>query len=91
MIQGAQPPLSPYQQMIDRHKSYAPPYPHISEINSWKLPSLAQQMIPPYLLYPARQMEGAPGYQWDYQPMYDQNKGIHNYREQGNLNPSERE
>ncbi|KAK1133380.1 hypothetical protein K0M31_011195 [Melipona bicolor] len=92
VIQGAPPPLSPYQQMIDRHKSYAPLYPHIPEINSWKLPSLAQQMIPPHLLYPARQMEGAPGYQWDYQPMYDQNKGIYNsYREQGNLNPPEQD
>ncbi|XP_012167558.2 uncharacterized protein LOC100642337 [Bombus terrestris] len=90
IAQGVQPPL-PYQQMVDRHKPYAPLYPHVSEVNSWKLPNLAQQMIPPQLLlYPARQMEGAPGYQWDYQPIYDRNKAIYNsYPEQSNLNPSE--
>ncbi|KOC59918.1 Low-density lipoprotein receptor-related protein 11 [Habropoda laboriosa] len=92
-----------YRQMVDQRKPLAPLYAHVPEVNPWELPNLAHQMIPQQqpLLYPAQQMEvpqmhkdfGAPGYQWDYQPLYDQNKDLYNpvnsFREQNNLNPYE--
>ncbi|XP_053997247.1 uncharacterized protein LOC128886400 [Hylaeus anthracinus] len=114
MIQGPQPPppllpvdIIKYQQMVDQHKSLAPLYARIPEVNPkpWELPNLAHQIIPQQqpLLYPAQQMElpqlhkgfGAPGYQWDYQPMYEQNKDMYNpvntFHEQNNLNPNEQD
>ncbi|KZC13521.1 Low-density lipoprotein receptor-related protein 11 [Dufourea novaeangliae] len=105
-------PLSPvdiikYQQMVDQHKSFAPLYAHVPEVNPkpWELPNLAHQMIPQQqpLLYSAQQMEvpqlhkgfGAPGYQWDYQPLYEQNKDmyspINSLHGQNSLNPYEQD
>lgn len=108
IIQGPQPPPPPlpidnmkYQQMIDQHKFPVPQYAH-PEVNSWMLPNSDQQMIPRPISYPAQQVEilpihkgfGAPGYQWNLQPMYDQNKDIYNpvnsFHEQNNLNRYER-
>ncbi|CAL7939594.1 unnamed protein product [Xylocopa violacea] len=91
-----------YQQMIDQHKPLAPLYARVQEVNPWELPNLAHQIIPQQqsLLYPAQQMEipqmhkgfGGPGYQWDYQTMYDQNKDVYNtFREPNNLNPYEQD
>lgn len=106
IVQGPQPPPPPlpdiikYQQMADPHKPLGPLY-RVPEVNPWELPNLSRQAIPQQqLLYPGQQMElpqmhksfGAPGYQWDYQPIYDQNKDIYNsYHEQGNLNPYEQD
>lgn len=112
MIQGPQPPppllpvnIIKYQQMIDQHKSLAPLYARVPEVNPkpWELSNLAHQIIPQQqpLLYPAQQVEVpqvhknfAPGYQWDYQSMYEQNKDVYNpvnsFHEQSNLNPYER-
>lgn len=90
-----------YQQMVDQHKALGPLYARVPEVNPWELPNLSHQMIPQQpFLYPPQQMEvpqmhkgfGVPGYQWDYQPMYDQNKDTYNsFREQSNLNPYESE
>ncbi|XP_043251201.1 uncharacterized protein LOC122396676 isoform X1 [Colletes gigas] len=114
VIQGPQPPqpllpvdIKKYQQMIDQHKSLAPLYARVPEVNPkpWELPNLGHQMIPQQqpLLYPAQQMEipqlyksfGVPRYQWDHQPMYEQNKDIYNpvnsFHEQSNLNPYEQD
>ncbi|XP_029041409.2 uncharacterized protein LOC114875376 [Osmia bicornis bicornis] len=104
IIQGPQPPPPPlpidnikYQQMVDQHKFPVPQYAH-PEVNSWMLPNSDQQMIPRPISYPAQQMEilpihkgyGAPGYQWNLQPIYDQNKDMYNpinsFHEQSNLN-----
>lgn len=96
-----------YQQTVDQHKSLAPLYPRVPGVNPkpWELANVAHQMMPqqqPPLLYPAQQMDipelhkgfGAPGYQWDYQPAYEQDKNIYNavnsYREPNNLNTYER-
>ncbi|CAK9824057.1 Low-density lipoprotein receptor-related protein 11 [Anthophora retusa] len=94
-----------YQQMVDQHKPLAPLYARVPEVNPWELPNLAHHVIPQQqpLLYPAQQLEvpqihkdfGAPGYQWDYQPLYDQNKDLYNpvnsFREPNNLNPYEQD
>ncbi|KAK2581347.1 hypothetical protein KPH14_008114 [Odynerus spinipes] len=90
VMQGPSPQLPSnvmkYQQMIDQHKAFAPIYPRGPESNpkSWELPNLARQVLsqPQNLLYPAQQMEipqmqknfGSSAYQWDYQPLYEQNK-----------------
>lgn len=94
-----------YQQMVDHRKPLAPLYARVPEVNPWELPNLPHQMIPQQqpVLYPGQQMEvpqmhnkgfGAPGYPWDYQPVYDQNKDLYSsansYREQSNLSPYER-
>ncbi|XP_017753619.1 PREDICTED: uncharacterized protein LOC108546091 isoform X2 [Eufriesea mexicana] len=105
VIQGPQSILPAdimkYQQMVDQHKALGPLYARVPEVNPWELPNLSHQMIPQQpFLYPAQQMEvsqlhkgfGVPGYQWDYQPMYDQNKDTYNsFHEQGNLNPYDQE
>ncbi|XP_076683225.1 uncharacterized protein LOC143376604 isoform X2 [Andrena cerasifolii] len=97
-----------YQQTVDQHKSLAPLYPHVPGVNPkpWELANVAHQMMPqqqPPLLYPAQQLDipelhkgfGAPGYQWDYQPVYKQDKNIYNavnsYREPNNLNTYEQD
>lgn len=107
IIQGPQSPspllpvdIIKYQQMIDQHKSLPPMYARIPEVN-WKLPNLSHRMIPQQpLLYSVQRMEvpqihkgfAAPGYAWDYQSMYDQNKDIYNsFHEQGNSNPYEQD
>jgi hypothetical protein len=73
-----------YQQMIEQHKPSF--YPVAPEINpkAWEVPNLARQMSQPQnILYPgqpvelqaqARKSYGSPGYQWDYQQLYEQNK-----------------
>nr|KAF7408923.1 hypothetical protein H0235_013775 [Vespula pensylvanica] len=75
-----------YQQMINQHKKV---YHHGSENNPqrWELSQ------PQNLLYPV-QMEksfGSPAYQWDYQPLYEQNKDSYvpgnSYHGQNNFNP----
>lgn len=108
MIQAPHPPsdIMGYQQ-IDQHKS--PPlaryYPAGPEINPkpWEIPgNTAHQMPQPQnILYPVQPVEmqqmrknyGMPGNQWDYQPLYDPNKGpyapVNSFHEQ-NINPYER-
>ncbi|XP_017886994.1 uncharacterized protein LOC108629112 [Ceratina calcarata] len=105
IVQGPQPPPPPlpdiikYQQMTDPHKPLGPLYARVPEVNPWELPNLPHQAIP-QPLYPAQQMEipqmhksfAVPGYPWDYQPIYDQNKDVYNsYHEQSNLNPYEQD
>lgn len=112
VIQGPRPAsflpvdVIKYQQIGDQHKSLAPLYAHVPEMNPkpWELANIAHQMMPQQqpLLYPAQQIDvsqyhknfAAPAYQWDYQPLYEQNKNIYNpvntIREQSNLNPYER-
>ncbi|XP_076222455.1 uncharacterized protein LOC116429393 isoform X2 [Nomia melanderi] len=107
LMQRPQPPqqllpidIIKYQQMVDQHKSLAPLYARVPEVNPkpWELHNIAHQIIPQQqpLLYPAQQVEvpqghkefGAPGYQWDYQPLYEQNKDAYNpvnsFHEQNN-------
>lgn len=89
-----------YQQMLDERK---PSYPAAPEINSktWQLPNIARQISQPQNLYPGQQAEipqihnnfRSSGYQWNYQPIYEQNKDpyspANSFHEQ-NLNPYER-
>lgn len=78
-----------YQQIIDQHKPppLAPFYPAGSEINpkTWEISgnTVHQMSQPQNILYPGQPVEiqmqmrknyGSPGYQWDYQPLYEQNK-----------------
>lgn len=78
-----------YQQMINQHKKV---YHRGSENNPqrWELSQ------PQNLLYPV-QMEksfGSPAYQWNYQPLYEQNKDSYvpgnSYHGQNNFNPYDR-
>lgn len=88
IIQVPRPPaeILRYQQMIDQRKPLPPFYPG-PEINpkSWDISNLAHQMSQPQNIpYPGQPMEipqmqmrknyGSSGYQWDYQPLYEQNK-----------------
>ncbi|EFN88248.1 hypothetical protein EAI_08774 [Harpegnathos saltator] len=98
-----------YQQIIDQHKPppFVPFYPAGSEINSktWEIPgNMAHKMSQPQnMLYPGQPVEiqtqmrknyGSPGYQWDYQPLYEQNKEsyipVNSFQEQ-NINPYEQQ
>ncbi|KAG7199573.1 hypothetical protein KM043_014180 [Ampulex compressa] len=92
-----------YQQMINQRKSLAPLYARVPETNlkPWELPNIAHQVMSQQqsLVYPGQQLDipqlrkgyGPLGDQWDYQPVYDQNKDIYNtrnsFREQNNLDP----
>ncbi|KAL2731404.1 Low-density lipoprotein receptor-related protein 11 [Vespula squamosa] len=89
VIQGPSPQLPSnvikYQQMINQHKKVY----HRGSENNPKRWELSQ---PQNLLYPV-QMEksfGAPAYQWDYQPLYEQNKDSYvpgnSYHGQSNFN-----
>ncbi|XP_076659573.1 uncharacterized protein LOC143362935 [Halictus rubicundus] len=94
-----------YQPVVDPQKSLAPLYARVPEVNPkpWELSNIAHSMIPQQqpILYPAQQMEvaplqkiyGAPGYQWDYPPLYEQTKDIYNpvnsYHEPNNRNSYE--
>nr|XP_033321214.1 uncharacterized protein LOC117217604 [Megalopta genalis] len=112
IIQRPQPqqPLMPidiikYQPIVEPHKSLAPLYAHVPEVNrkSWDLSNIAHPIIPQQqpLLYPPQQLEvaplrkvyGAPGYQLDYQALYEQNKDMYNpvnsFHEQNNINSYE--
>lgn len=106
IIQVQQPPadILRYQQMIEQRKPLAPFYPAAPEINpkNWEISNLAHQMSQPQnILYPGQPAElpqlrksyGSPGYQWDYQPLYEQNKDpyvpVNTFHEQ-NINPYER-
>ncbi|EZA56686.1 hypothetical protein DMN91_000156 [Ooceraea biroi] len=90
-----------YQQMMEQRKQLPPFYPAAPEINpkAWEMPNLARQ--PQNILYPgqpvelqaqARKSYGSPGYQWDYQQLYEQNKDpyvpVNAFHEQ-NVNPYE--
>ncbi|XP_043487622.1 uncharacterized protein LOC122514707 [Polistes fuscatus] len=104
-IQGPSPQLPSnainYQRMIDQHKAFVPIYPRGPENNlkPWELPSITNQVLsqPPNSLYPQMEIPqmqknfGLPAYQWDYQPLYEQNKDTYipgnSYREQSNFNP----
>ncbi|KAI4487867.1 hypothetical protein M0802_011755 [Mischocyttarus mexicanus] len=103
-IQGPSPQLPSnainYQHMIDQHKAFVPIYPRGPENNlkPWELPSIGNQVLPqpPNRLYPQMEIPqmqksfGLPAYQWDYQPLYEQNKDSYipgnSYREQNNFN-----
>lgn len=93
-----------YQQMIEQRKPLAPFYAAAPEANpkTWEISNLAHQMSQPQnILYPGQPVElpqmrksyGSPGYQWDYQPLYEQNKDpyvpVNTFHEQ-NINPYER-
>lgn len=97
-----------YQQIIDQHKPplLSPYYPSGSEVNpkTWEIPgnTVHQMPQPQNILYPGQPVEmqmqmhknyGSPGYQWDYQPLYEQNKEpyvpVNSFHEQ-NINPYER-
>ncbi|KMQ96368.1 low-density lipoprotein receptor-related protein 11 [Lasius niger] len=107
IIQVPQPPadILRYQQMIEQRKPLAPFYPAAPEINpkNWEISNLAHQMSQPQnILYPGQPAElpqlhksyGSPGYQWDYQPLYEQNKDpyvpVNTFHEQ-NINPYEQQ
>ncbi|XP_012235492.1 uncharacterized protein [Linepithema humile] len=107
IIQVPHPPadILRYQQIIDQHKPLASFYPAAPEINpkTWEIPNLVHQIPQPQsILYPGQSVEmpqmrknyGSPGYQWDYQPLYEQNKDpyvpVNNFREP-NINPYEQQ
>lgn len=94
-----------YQQIVDQHKPLPQYYPVVPEINpkTWDISnSLAHQMSQPQnILYPGQPVEMpqmqmhknyGSGYQWDYQPLYEQKEPyapvntIHEQR----MNPYER-
>lgn len=94
-----------YQQIVNQRKPLPPFYPG-PEINPkpWDISNLAHQMSQPQnILYPGQPVEvpqmqmhknyGSSGYQWDYQPLYEQNKDpyvpVNTVHEQ-HINPYER-
>ncbi|KAL6264040.1 hypothetical protein P5V15_004121 [Pogonomyrmex californicus] len=109
LIQIPNPPadILQYQQIVNQHKPVPPYYPAVPEINpkTWDISNLAHQMSQPQnVLYPGQSVEvpqmqihknyGSSGYQWDYQPLYEQNKDpfipANTIREQ-NINPYEQQ
>lgn len=97
VIQGPPPQLPSnvmkYHQMINQRKEVYPPGPE-NNPKPWELSNLAHQALSQSqnLLYPV-QMEksfGSPAYQWDYQPIYEQNKDSYvpgnSYHGQNNFN-----
>lgn len=107
IIQVPHPPadILRYQQMIEQRKPLAPFYAAAPEANpkTWEISNLAHQMSQPQnILYPGQPVElpqmrksyGSPGYQWDYQPLYEQNKDpyvpVNTFHEQ-NINPYEQQ
>ncbi|XP_046834129.1 uncharacterized protein LOC124430924 [Vespa crabro] len=97
VIQGPSPQLPSnvmnYHQIINQRKEIYPRGPE-NNPKPWELSNLAHQVLsqPQNLLYPV-QMEksfGSPAYQWDYQPIYEQNKDSYvpgnSYHGQNNFN-----
>ncbi|XP_012266776.2 uncharacterized protein LOC105692274 [Athalia rosae] len=92
-----------YQQTIQHHKPYDPEYEH-QEKNSRPWQPSAHQLIPQQERIPYPQQVvisqpqvnlGSQRYQWEYQPLYEQNKGtfnsINSFRGQNNMIPYEQE
>jgi len=90
--------------MVEQRKLLPSFYPAAPEIDpkTWEISNLAHQISQPQnILYPGQPVElpqmhknyGSPGYQWDYQRLYEQNKDpyvpVNNFREQ-NINSYER-
>ncbi|XP_015588825.1 uncharacterized protein LOC107264751 [Cephus cinctus] len=94
-------------QMMQHHKSLVPSYTHGQERDSktWQSSGSPRQGVPPpqNIQYPVQQVVmpqpqlniGSQGYQWEYQPLYEQNKAayaaINTFHGQNNLNPYEME
>ncbi|KAL6433731.1 hypothetical protein ACFW04_005771 [Cataglyphis niger] len=104
-IQVPHPPadILQYPQMIER-KPLPPFYPLAApEINpkTWEISNLAHQISQPQnILYPGQPVEqmrknyGSSGYQWDYPPLYEQNKDSYvpvNAFHEPNINPYEQQ
>ncbi|KYM97316.1 hypothetical protein ALC62_12049 [Cyphomyrmex costatus] len=108
IIQMPQPPadILRYQQIINQRKPLPPFYPG-PEINpkTWDISNLAHQISQPQnILYPGQPVEvpqmqmhknyGSSGYQWDYQPLYEQNKDLYvpvNTVHEQHINPYEQQ
>lgn len=91
-----------YQQLANHKSPLNSFYPVAPEINlkNWETQNLPQQMSHQNVLYPGQSVDvpqmhknyGLPGYQWDYQPMYEQKDlyvPVDTFQKQ-NVNPYER-
>ncbi|XP_012523059.2 uncharacterized protein LOC105828999 [Monomorium pharaonis] len=89
IIQAPRPPVDilRYQQVMEQQRKVLPPFYPGAEINpkSWDISNLAHQISQPQnIMYPGQPVEmpqmqmrknyGSSAYQWDYQPLYEQNK-----------------